>query len=387
MKRNNFAVFCLLFTLFSVAALAGKSLNYSEKEVKGVKVITNKNMPADPSFKVAMKEVFCLQGDLEDSVEEGGGRVAVPNSFQIDSKGNIFVFSTRSGSIKKYDSRGKFIVSFGGKGSGPGEYRSGLNHIVIDDKIVVPDQVARKLVVFNNDGQFSKNVDLSAKFPADLVKVGSGKFLGMSNYQEQKDGSLYLGFSLNLLDKGYQEIKRLWDVNMKFDPSKMAEISELLASQPEYVIGRERIYLGLKDTDSYTIEAYDFDGNLVGKIKRKYRRIRMTKEEIANAPTKGKVKVSSSDGSLDSETELKERNKYKNSISKLLVDKRERLWVESARDAKKTDCSYTYYDIFSSEGVFLNTIKLDKDYRQLKFINEKLYLFTGENNDLKVFDY
>lgn len=59
---------------------------------------------------------------------EGGwfkkvGRVAAPTGIAVDPAGNIYVADAKLGCIHKFDAQGHFVMKFGKRGTGDGEFK------------------------------------------------------------------------------------------------------------------------------------------------------------------------------------------------------------------------------------------------------------------------
>jgi len=365
------------------------SKNYSIEEKNGIKEITSKNKASQENLEIDLEEVFSISPLDSDNDENG---VISPSTYEVDSKENIFFYDRSGTTIVKFDSKGQFIKRFGKKGNGPGEYVTSSHHMIVNDNIIVCDQVSRKLVFFDNNGEFIENVSPTPNFPITLASVGDDQYLGLNTYQDQRDGKAYFGFSLTLVDKDYKAIKKLWISETEITADLGEKVGEMVKQIPMQSITGSKIFLAGKSKTEYQIEVYDFNGKLIEVIKKKYRRVARTKQEIKDAGSGGEVQMVSLDESGDvasvSNEEIKNKYKYKDSILGLNIDKEGRIWVNTSKDSKKFDNeSFSYYDIFSKNGIFLKTIKLDKEIVEIKLVGDKMYAFYGEDSILKVYNY
>jgi hypothetical protein len=127
------------------------------------------------------KRAFSLKKDLEIGLLEGDenyifGLVA---DVKIDSFGNVYVLDVKMNKIVKYDRDGKFILRFGKKGEGPGEFENPRT-IALNSpgKVYVLD--FRKVIVFDKSGGFIKSfgldfmgVDIAINDKGNLVILGA----------------------------------------------------------------------------------------------------------------------------------------------------------------------------------------------------------------------
>jgi sugar lactone lactonase YvrE len=81
-----------------------------------------------------------------------------PNDVAIARNGDVFVMQGHGrgeSRVLKFDSRGRFIRSWGGNGAGPGQFDTG-HSIVIDDAglVYVADRENRRVQIFDQDGTY-----------------------------------------------------------------------------------------------------------------------------------------------------------------------------------------------------------------------------------------
>ena len=381
-------MFVILVLSFSFAT-AGS--NYSVKDKNGVKEIKSKNKASQEDLSIDLEEVFSISALDSDDDDDVNG-VIDPSSYHVDSKGNVFIFDRSQIKVVKFDDKGKFVKKFGNKGNGPGEYKDASNHMIVNDQIIFCDQFSRKLVFYDNNGTFIENISPAPNFPTSLASVGNNKYLGLNNYQDMREGKPYFGFALTLVDKDYKAIKKLWVSETEITADLGQKIGEMVKQFPMQSITDSKIFLAEKSKTEYSIKVFNFDGKLIEVIKKKYRRISRTKQEIKDARSGAIVEMRAEDGSggtvSETKKEVKDEDKYKDSILGINIDKEDRIWVKTSKDSKKFDNdSFYYYDIFSKEGIFLKTIKLDKGIGAIQLIGDKLYSFYGEDNILKVYSY
>ena len=148
---------------------------------------------------------FSLKKELEIGLLEGDkdyifGQIT---DVKIDSLGNIFVLDVKMNRVVKYDRDGIFILRFGKKGVGPGEFENprtiALNS---SGKVYVLD--FRKVIVFDEKGGFIKSfrldfmgVDIAIDDKGNLVILGARSNQLFNVYDSEGD---YLHSFGNLVD-------------------------------------------------------------------------------------------------------------------------------------------------------------------------------------------
>jgi hypothetical protein len=134
---------------------------------------------------------------------EGGGRITGPpgtgapqdvfnrpTDVAWDAQGNIFVSDglATNARVAKFDRNGKFIKSWGNRGSGPGQFVNPKG-LAIDAQgnVYVADMGNRRIQVFDNDGTF-KTQFISVGIPrAICITPGPRQFLFASNSNPPDD--------------------------------------------------------------------------------------------------------------------------------------------------------------------------------------------------------
>jgi len=95
----------------------------------------------------------------------GSHKLNQPNDVVLDGNGDVFVAQGHTpgaegdARVLKFDKNGKFIKSWGGKGSGPGQFQV-AHGIAIDAKglVWVADRENQRIQLFDQDGKFVREV-------------------------------------------------------------------------------------------------------------------------------------------------------------------------------------------------------------------------------------
>jgi DNA-binding beta-propeller fold protein YncE len=92
---------------------------------------------------------------------KGPGQFDHPHGIGVDSSGNVYVNDLNSARIQKYDSNGTFIKEWGSEGVGPGQFTLPLEHLFVDpfDYIwQVDGEKNPRISKFDPDGNFILSV-------------------------------------------------------------------------------------------------------------------------------------------------------------------------------------------------------------------------------------
>ncbi|MBS1855188.1 MAG: 6-bladed beta-propeller [Acidobacteria bacterium] len=106
-----------------------------------------------------------------------------PTDVAFDSAGNIYVADGYGNArIARFDREGRFVKSWGTRGSGPGEFNVPLS-IAVDARgnVYVADHGNRRIQVFDGDGNFRSQITGIGAPWAICISPGAHQFLYSSN--------------------------------------------------------------------------------------------------------------------------------------------------------------------------------------------------------------
>jgi WD40 repeat protein len=169
----------ILFFLGITVIFMFISCSSEEKEdQENVEIISNTSEGLwGENKKVSLEEELII-GKEYGSDEEMFGYIRI---ITFDAEGNIFVIDSYELTVKVFDEQGKFIKSFGGEGSGPGEFitTDDIHWCRFDNILYIPDRRNNRINTFSPDGKFLKAVK-TTKFKIRVQGIASfadGKFM------------------------------------------------------------------------------------------------------------------------------------------------------------------------------------------------------------------
>jgi len=203
MSKKSFLIYTLFIGFFFSSAIASQFL-YGEKiKIKtenGVTVIYNPKNPAPPK---ATPIELILKEDLFIGVKEGNEEYMFLEAvgLDVDDEGKIYVLDRKASHIKVYDKNGKFLRTISKKGQGPGELQ-GPRDIQITPKkeILVNDMSTRRLIFFNLDGQF-------------LREITAGKMWLLVDPKSDTDGNIVAAFTV-LAESPSEQLKKFNSIDI-----------------------------------------------------------------------------------------------------------------------------------------------------------------------------
>jgi len=152
-----FFSFVFLFFIFSNHEILGEEAVNSQRSEE-VKIISN---PKTPSPKNGVKIRIVFEEELFIGEEEGDENYMFGNDvfLNTDDKGNFYVGDWDRKRIQKYDPEGKYLLTIGRLGQGPGEFQN-ISKVRFDsgNKLYVVDISSRRISFFDHKGEFQNMI-------------------------------------------------------------------------------------------------------------------------------------------------------------------------------------------------------------------------------------
>ncbi len=355
-----------LALIISLFLFCGPKQRKVEKIMEdGVEIVLNQiepyNIKGEPSTFI-LDEEFSIDTEAEDLAGLG---IKGIDELDADLEGDIY-FSTGE-KIFKLDKTGKFTQTIGRKGQGPGEYQmaSGLR-ITDSGQLSFYDAENAKFLFFNSDGTLKEEIKKTARIFTFLgIYLDNGNFLLRERHDDPKKG--IRTFQYALLDKNFEKIKNLqpsfWIEIPYFQPSKIS----LLGYSMSHGISNDKIFVSSNAKEGLEIEVYNFQGDLLRKVRKETERLRVSneyKERIINRWKSSPVWQ---------EWDLKNKHYFPDfypPFKEFWVDDEARILVETYEEGERPD--EVLLQIFNPEGTFIGT-KYLKEARTRKFKNNRLY--------------
>lgn len=327
---------------------------YTETELNGVKIIENTRRGIDPDFKFSIKHLYTIQNSETDTsfvLNFPGDRNDVNSD--IDSKLNLYVVDNKRSRILKFNSSGKFVKDWGRKGQGPGEFPWNPADIFVSDAdttVYVYDASGR-LSLFDFEGNFKKFYNIQGKNmkASNFFMTSNGPLFIGETYEGQwgtdefKMGKCLYNASpeFGIKDKIYGHLE-------PFDMKKIDPDDQGLMT----AINDKSIYIAGSTKTEYEIFRFDYSGNKISDIKKKYAPLRRPKEELAEikeALDKFTIK-------MGGQIQFKEISTLRSVITQIFLDNAQNLWV-SVNESMFNEEGQEF-DVFNNEGLFLKTVSV-----------------------------
>lgn len=241
--------------------------------------------PEQPKYSGQNAPQLVFEKDL--SIPLKGGMY----SFDVRRDGMMFALAIDTGEVEVYDTDGRLLQKFGQKGQGPGEFTRPW-HISIspDNEIFVLDKSARKITVFDTEGNFVRAIDC----PESLGLMNSFIFgradnlyfyYTLSTYRLDEKEKLGQGISginfLSKLNKDLEILAEIYSCDYSFmRRDKDGELGGVVYNSIFYYqIDRTgNLYYGY--SGKYEISVLSPDGKLIRTIKKRAQPIKTTQSDL-----------------------------------------------------------------------------------------------------------
>ena len=244
---------------------------------EGVEVVLNHLEPyslkGEPSTFV-LEEAFSIDFEREDLGELGLDEVL---DFDVDTGGNIYCVCKTQ--VFKFDPTGQYLLKFGRKGEGPGEFQEAERcRVVSSGEFMLYDWIMRRLLLYSLEGEFIRQSGFDVKeelWGSDVVLLDNGGYLYIGAPEDPEAAIRY--FHLHIADADLGSNKRLPERIASESPFNSTRMN-LLNSYIRYQVAGDRIYACSQDNPEYELNIYDLEGNLLKKIRKEYRKVRLYEE-------------------------------------------------------------------------------------------------------------
>jgi len=267
------AIWCL-FGAGLLISCANERTKIDKIHENGVEVVLNHIEPyrikGQPST-LFLEKVLSIDMERADLAEAGMGTAG---EWDADNDGNVFVvcFKNKENYIFRFDRDGRLTGSFGRRGQGPGELQwPFLSGVSSPGRISLTDYL-QKFIVYDLRGAVLREVKLTRR-ALHIDPLRNGKYVVFGIGSEPPKGDVYID-RLTLCDGEFKDLKILDRYEASLDNGRQVPYFMWRVSGDRiFVVNQER---------GYEIWVYDLDGNLVRKIRKEHRPVRVT-EEIKEA--------------------------------------------------------------------------------------------------------
>jgi len=346
-------------------ALLGQIVSAVEKkpEWKGkivkegeVTVVQNPKEPINKDPALSMKVDWSVGGGAADA----NSSFAEARTLAVDEADNVFVLDSQECLVKAFDRNGKYVVTFGRKGQGPGELQYPRNICFnTTTKELVIDGPSSNLSFFSTAGKFLRSLPLKSS-------------MGLRMRIDSHGNYFYEDFILDPANSIYFTNK--CGPDLKF----IARVAQSPAAKPGMTFDPFRaVNYWQIDKDDNLVYGYPADyeirfhspaNKIIKKLRREYVPVEVTDAEKKEA-------------SKDAPPQLKmEPSKFHSAFRRFVLSDQGHILVKSWEKAPG-GASY-YFDLFDAQGRYVSKIPLKGE--PIVWKNGKLYTIEEDDEGYKV---
>jgi len=262
MRNKLPSVFCLLL----MACCSPKQDKVERRIENGVDIVINHLEPyhVGGAITLALEGIFHI--DTENNEIGKLGLIDI-RAFNVNSGGEIFILNPIKGKgnfVYKFDRDGRFVNSFGPKGQGPGELEW-PNHIALDteDHVFISDGF--RIIKYDKNGDFIKSYPIT-KGEFIITSGPREKLIVLENSFDAVNSKQLFFLKVANLDLEGRKFIDQYGFEMRRD--------KIRATEPLFCwsASRNNIFVANEDKGN-EIWVYDFEGKLIRKIRKDYRKI------------------------------------------------------------------------------------------------------------------
>lgn len=289
---------------------------------------------------------------------------------QFDLRGNILVLDGINGLIRSYSQAGEFLDSFGGLGSGPGEFLEPLAFTILTTgEIAVVDWDSWSIWLFTDSNEYAGRLGPFPDGPPLSIRPGvNGRITGLGlsfGYAAEDLAGEY--FIASWSDSVIPVQKYLsGDIRVT-----ALESGEITIDYPGVCFDTDpggNLYYALSTDSTWRVECYSASGSPGLILEQEYSRRELTSAALAEAMQ------------IDAETGTEPENeeiRYSQAIAGIYCDGTERIWIRSGGS------DHPYFDIYSSTGEYLQSAScpgLFDPLNEMEFLITEFMIIAWDTN-------
>jgi hypothetical protein len=353
MKSTTILVSTIIISLGIVSCTSQKSeWQGTIEEVDGVTIVNNPINPvAEENGNLRLEESLIIDLEKDELAELGISEIG---GFDVDSERNVYLWSYANSEnfIYKFNSQGKFLISFGHQGQGPGELE-GPSKLRVNEKdeIIVSERGRLKLITFDTNGNLIKETPITPDQDITTL-LEDEKILALEANFIQEEGVTQMPIVLRNI-----ELESMLTLHPGYKIPNWVRAKEINGTRTDiawfpWSISSGNIYIA-NDIEGYELLVYNFDGTLIRKIRK----------EHTPVPVQESVKEAVLEAILRPELEqfkLKDKIFFPENMPPFqyfFTDDMGRLYVMTYEHGEEP--GEYIYDIFNPEGMFIGRMSLD----------------------------
>ena len=362
-----------------------------------VEIISNPKTPVPPVGKrkslVFNEELSIGQKEGDENYMFGSGVV-----FNTDEEGNFYVTDWDKKRILKYDPAGKYVLTIGRQGQGPGEFQNlSVARFDKEGSIYVTDISSRRISFFHQRGNYLRQILIPDVFE-DLYITAKGYFVSSHTVPLESESGMAFkivdGFFNDKFELVTEFHARVADTKFPSgrDSTSMAKFTAGILSgiayqpAPRHLLAADdTIYFGYPQ--DYSIEVYSPEGRKTKTIRRAYDPIIVKDSDKAYfgasvaGPFLTRTRTPRSENETRDILKFIEYPKYKPAYLNFAL--MENGWLIVLVEYAAGD--HSLFDIFDENGRYIGQFKAEfpAEYGLFFFKNGKAYAVEADEEGYK----
>jgi hypothetical protein len=360
---KKYITFILILLIFSYCTPEQEKVERIIED--GVEVVINHLEPyqiKDEPITFILEEEFVIDTEKDNLAELGIGTIS---TWDVNPEGDIYLASR--GQIFKFDKKGNFVQIIGQKGQGPGDFQSIRElRITNSGELSFYDYGNVKYLFLTLDGTFKEERKVTSDtFIHWIIYLDNSNFMIRERQNEPEKG--LRKFQYVLLDNNFEKIVSLYPSYQIEIPYYQTDKFSLLPYTMSKEISMDKIFVSSNMREDLEIEVYNFQGDVLRKIRRESKRLKISKEYKEEILKRWEKAPAWEDWDLKRKHYFPD---YFPPFKMFWIDDDERIFVETYEEGKRAGEALLY--IFNPEGIFVGTQSL-KEARYRRFKNNRMY--------------
>jgi len=329
----------VLFTVFLLVLAILVSGNQQKQKWKGkvekeegILVVKN---PKQPMYG---EDVFSLEEELSIGGKEGKEDDMFSQIQHIAVSGNekIYVLDYKESHIKVFDNDGKYLMTIGRPGQGPGELNRPRSISLNQNELMV-QELGRRFSFFSLGGKFLRNVSTKEIWALRSRIDSKSNIVITEGFLDPKNPCY-------LLKKFDSDMNLLAEIATSTAPDARKSFNPFMPIHYWLIDKDDNIVYGYPK--EYEIQIFNPDGKQIKKITKEYEPVEITEEE----------KKEFQEGEPPQARMRYDFSKYHSAFQRFFLDDEGRIYVQTWE--KIGDKEIYNYDVFDNEGKYVARIPL-----------------------------
>lgn len=372
-----FSIFLIIICLFTLGALPSFAFQSSD-----VEVVSNPNKPV---LQVGKRKRITFEEELSIGKIEGDENYMFGEQVSVvaDDEGCLYVLDWDRKRIQKFDPEGKYLLTLGRKGQGPGEFGNLWNpNFDSDGNFYVTDIVNKRITFFSSDGVYIKDIKIPMDVSGVILFPHGNCLTSRREVIEEVGVSIYTTVhgvydsEFNLVAEFHRETRVTRQRGDRSRAEFIAEIVSRSAFKPNFISCVTRnglIYAGYPS--DYEIRIFSLEGEPIKIIRREYDPVKVSqkhKEDYFNQNVISLLRVSGRTSEVHLKDDLRKFMKYPKYLPAYqwftLMDNG---WLFVIVDAIEDE--EAVIDLFDNDGSYIGQFSTNIPTHSLYFKNGMAY--------------